>query len=194
MAEPDETEKKRRALDPEFWIVLLFLLFAGFIFLGCFRYKPDARMVPLLIGCGTTILAGMRFYHILHPKSKIGRFKKDSISFEFDAMQKRIESEVLKGTSEITPKEKAVTPRKEKKAVIALVICAAAFLLLGYLVGTFFAIVGSSYYVGFRKKRQLFISLVSMYFIIYVILFRIMGAPEDYGLLLEPILKSLNLI
>jgi hypothetical protein len=87
-----------------------------------------------------------------------------------------------------------ITFREEKKAFIALFFCFISFLLFGYLVGTFFVIVGTSYYYGFKKKWKVLITLISMYFIIYVCLYRLLGAPADFGLLLQPILESFDLL
>jgi len=38
------------------------------------------------------------------------------------------------------------------------------------------------------------VSLVSLYIIVYGILYKMLGAPADYGVLLEPILKSLGVV
>ena len=89
-----------------------------------------------------------------------------------------------------------VTFGKEAKAFVGLLGCFLIFFLLGYLVGTFFVIVGASYYYGFKKKGIILISLISMYFVVYGILYKLMGAPLDYGVVghwLKPILRSLHL-
>jgi hypothetical protein len=82
----------------------------------------------------------------------------------------------------------------EKKAFYALIGCFIASLLFGYMFAMVFVIAGTSYYYGYKNKLHLLISLVSMYVIVYVVLYRVLEAPMDYGLLLEPILKSLHLI
>jgi hypothetical protein len=55
-------------------------------------------------------------------------------------------------------------------------------------------IVGTSYYYGYKDKAPLLISLVSLYLVVYVVLYKLLDAPADFGLLLEPILRSLNLL
>ena len=44
------------------------------------------------------------------------------------------------------------------------------------------------------KKGAILINLVSMYILVYVILFKLLEAPEHFGLILEPILRALDII
>jgi hypothetical protein len=185
--------KELKDLREELWIILPFFIFALYIFLGSFKYKFEARTVPMLIGAVTTLLSGMRLFHIIFPKSKIGQFKEAGLAGEFDTIKDKIEEETLKGKYEEAP-TKEITFRDERKAFFALIGSFVAFLLFGYLVAIFFVIVGTSYYYGYKEKVKIFISLVSMYVICYLVLYKLLGAPEDFGILLEPILKSLNLI
>lgn len=185
--------KELKNLREELYIILPFFIFALSIFLGSFRYETEAGTVPMLIGAFTTLITGMRLFHIIFPGSKIGEFKEAGLAGEFDSMKEEIVEEVFKGKDEEEP-EKEITFRDEKKAFFALIGCLVAFLLFGYLVGVFFVIVGTSYYYSYKKKGQILISLLSMYVIIYVFLYKIMGAPEDFGFVLEPVLKSLRLI
>ena len=180
-------------LREELWIILFFFIFSVYFFFGSFSYKLEARTVPMLIGAATAILTGMRLFHILFPKSKVGQFKEAGLAGEFDTLKEEIEGETLKGKYEEEP-TKEVTFRDEKKAFLALIGCFIAFLLFGYLVGIFFVIIGTSYFYGYRRKKQLLISLISMYILAYVLLYKILGAPEDFGLVLDPILKSLHII
>ena len=199
MADITKTEKQEpsrkelKNLREELWIILPFFILSVYFFFGSFRYKLEARTVPMLIGAGTAILTGMRLFHILFPKSKIGQFKESGLAGEFDTLKEEIEGEALKGKYEEEP-AKEVTFQDEKKAFLALIGCFIALLIFGYLVGIFFVIVGTSYFYSYRKKKQLIISLISMYIICYVLLYKVLGAPEDFGLVLEPILKSLRMI
>ena len=185
--------KELKELRGEFWVIPPFLIFALIIFLGSFQYKFEAAMVPMLIGAVAVILAGMRFLHILFPKSKIGEFKETGLAGEFDSIEKKIKGETLKDKYEETP-ERALTFREEKTAFFALISCFVIFLLFGHFVGIFYAIVGTSYYYGFKKKGPLLISLVTMYLIIYLLLNKLLEGPMFFGLILEPILESLDLI
>ena len=190
---PELGHKELRYLREELWIVLPFFIFALFIFLGSFRYVFEARTVPMLIGFVTTLLAGMRLFHIIFPKSKIGQFKEAGLAGEFDSIREEIEGETLKGKYEEGP-VKETTFREQRKAFFTLIGCFFVFLLFGYLVGIFFVIVGTSYCYGYRAKAKILISLVSMYLLCYVVLYRVLGAPADFGLVLGPILESLELI
>ncbi len=197
---PDPSPKELEKLRGELWIILPFFAFTLYIFLGSFQYKFAAAVVPMFIGFATLVLAGIRLFHIIFPKSKIGEFKEAGLAGEFESIKDQIEEEVLKRSEEEPVKEiteeepaKQITFREEKKAFIALLICFGSVLLFGYLVGAFFAIVGTCYYYGFKKKGKIFITLASMYFVIYVCLYKLLGAPADFGLLLQPILESLNL-
>lgn len=198
---PDPNPKELEKLRGELLIILPFFAFTLYIFLGSFRYKFAAAVVPMFIGFATLVLAGIRLYHIIFPKSKIGDFKEAGIAGEFDSIKDQIEEEIQKKHEEeagqqVTKEEpaKQITFREEKKAFIALLFCFGSVLLFGYLVGAFFVIVGTCYYYSFKKKWRLLITLVSMYFIIYVCLYKLLGAPADFGLLLQPILESLNLL
>lgn len=188
----DMRAKELKDLREELWIILPFFVISLYIFLGSFRYKLYARMVPMIIGAGTALLCGMRLWHIIFPQSKIGQFKEAGLAGEFDTIKEEIEEETLKG--HYAEESREITFLDEKKAFIALIGSFLVFLLFGYLVASVFVIVGISYYYGYRNKGQLLISTVSMYIIIYVILYRLLGAPEDFGVLLNPILESLHLI
>ncbi len=184
---------ERNKLRGELWIIIPFFLFSLYLFGGSFRYKFEASTVPMIIGLGTAILTGMRLFYILYPQFRIGEFKEAGLAGEFDHMKEEIEQETLKGrTEEPAPKEVAFVD--EKKAFICIIGCFVVFLLLGYIVGTFFVIVGSSYYYNYKDKVPLLISLASLYLIVYVVLYKLLDAPADFGLLLEPILRSLNLL
>ena len=153
----------------------------------------DSGAVPMLIGAVTAILTGMRIFHIVFPKSKIGSFKEAGLSGDFDRLKDDIEEEMLKGKYQEEPAGE-ITFRTEIKAFGALIGSSLAFILFGYLVGVFFVIVGTSYYYGYKEKLHILVSLVSMYIIVYGILYKMMGAPADYGLVLEPVLRSLGFI
>ncbi len=189
----DLSPKELKKLREELWIILPFFIVSVYFFLGSFHYKVQARTVPLLIGAGTALLSGMRLFHILFPKSKIGQFREAGLAGEFDNLKEGIEEETLKGKYEEAP-AKQISFRDERKAFFALIGSFFAFLLFGYMVGLFFVIIGTSYYYGYKKPLPIFVSLASMFFIVYVILYKILDAPMDYGILLDPILKSLNLI
>lgn len=190
---PEMSVKELKKLRGDLWIILPFFIFALYIFLGSFRYKLAARTVPMFIGFGTTLLCGMRLFHIIFPKSKIGQFKEAGLAGEFDSIKDEIAEEALKGKYEEAP-TKEITFRDEGKAFFTLIGCFVAFLLFGYLVAIFFVIVGTSYYYGYKEKMKIFISLVSMYLLCYLVLYKLLGAPEDFGVLLDPILRSLHLI
>ena len=185
--------KELKELRGELWVIPPFLIFALIIFLGSFQYKFEAAMVPMLIGAVAVILAGMRFLHILFPKTKIGEFRESGLAGEFDSIEKKIKDETLKDKYEEAP-EKALSFREEKTTFIAVISCLVIFLLFGHFVGIFYAIVGTSYYYGFKKKGPLLISLVTMYLIVYLLLNKLLEGPMFFGLILEPILESLGLI
>lgn len=186
--------KELKALREELWFILPFFLYSLYMFFGCFRYKFEARTVPLIISIPTAILTGMRLYHIIFPKSKLGQFKEAGISGEFDALKDEIKEETLKGIIQEEEPAKEITFRDEKKAFIAIIGCFFAYLLFGYLVGMVFVTIGTSYYYGYKKMVPILVSLGSMFAIVYVILYKLMGAPAYWGILLEPILTSLGLI
>lgn len=187
--------KELRDLREELWILLPIFLISAVMFVGSFRYRFEAAMVPMFMGAIAVLFSGMRLFHVLFPRSRIGDFKEEGIGGEFDSLKRKIKDDL-----HVTPGKEAapeVAFRKEAKAFQGLLGCLLAFLLFGYLVGTFFVIVGASYYYGFKKKRIILISLISMYFVVYGILYRLMGAPLDYGFVgywLKPILKSFRLL
>ncbi len=187
----DLSAKEIKDLRRELVVILPFFLFSLYIFLASLPHKFEVKAVPMIIGAITTLLTGMRLFHIIFPRSKIGQFKGASLSREFDGLKEEIEEETLKGKEEPA---KEITFRDERKAFIGLIGSFAAFLLFGYMVGMFFVIVGISYYYGHKKKGQVFISLLAMYVICYLIIYKALEAPIDYGLVLEPILKLLHLI
>jgi hypothetical protein len=190
---PEIGGKELKKLREELWIILPFFIVSLYFFLGSFRYKVEASTVPMLIGAATALLSGMRLFHIIFPRSRIGQFKDAGLAGEFDTLKEEIEEETLKGKYEEAP-AKEVTFQDEKKAFIALLGCFISFFLFGYLVGFFFVIVGTSYYYGYKKLWPILISVLSMFLITYVVLYKLLDAPEDYGVLLEPILKALRLI
>ncbi|MFB3886436.1 MAG: hypothetical protein ACE144_14520 [Thermodesulfobacteriota bacterium] len=185
--------KELQNLRGELWIILPFFIASLYFFLFSFRYKLEARTVPMLIGAATTLLTGMRLFHIIFPRSRIGQFKEAGLAGEFDSLKEEIEEETLKGKYEEAP-AKEITFREERKAFYALIASFGAFLFFGYMVGAFFVIVGTSYYYGYKHKAHLLISVVSMYVVLYLVLYRLLEAPIDYGLVLKPILRSLHLI
>ncbi|MFB3884931.1 MAG: tripartite tricarboxylate transporter TctB family protein [Thermodesulfobacteriota bacterium] len=189
----DLSTKELKELRGELWVIPAFLVFAFVIFVGSFQYKFEAAMVPMLIGAVAVILAGMRFLHILFPKTKIGEFRERGLAGEFDNIEKKIKDETLKDKYEEAP-EKTLSFRDERTAFIALISCLVVFLLFGHFVGIFYAIVGTSYYYGFKKKIPLLISLVAMYLIVYLLLNKLLEGPVFFGLILGPILESLDLI
>jgi hypothetical protein len=189
---PEMGTKELRALRGELWIVLPFFILSVIFFGGSFQYKVEASSVPMFIGLVTTILTGMRLIYILFPGTRIGRFKEAGLGGEFDHMKGEIEEKTLKGYHE--EETRGVAFSQEKKAFIALIGCFLGFLLFGYFAGTIVVIIGSSYYYGYRKKGPILISLVTMFFIVYVILYRLLEAPAYHGLLMEPILDKLGLI
>lgn len=199
MAAPSEkgktvlTEEERKELRGELWIIVPFFLFALYLCLGSFRYKFEASTVPLVIGALTVIMTGMRLFYIFYPHFGIGEFKEGGLAGEFDHMVEEIEEETLKGRIE-EPEKKKVTFADEKKAFTAIIGCFIVFLLVGYIVGTFFVVVGTSYYYGYKDKGPLLITLASLYLVVYIVLYKLLEAPADFGILLEPILKSFDLL
>lgn len=189
--------KSLEKLRNELWIALPLFAFSLFMFLGSFLYRFEASVLPMVIGFGTSVGLGMRLLYVIFPRSKIGKsgkFREESLSAEFDRKRDEVKKEIHFEEHYIEETEKEITNREELKAFISLIICCASFLLFGYLVGIFFALVGTSYYYGYKEKGPLLICLASLYFIIYVILHKVMEAPADYGLVLKPILISLGLI
>jgi hypothetical protein len=184
--------QEKRYLREELWFILPFFIFSLYLFLGSFQYRFEASTVPKYTGLITAILTGMRLIYILFPKVKIGEFKEDGLAGEFDEIQDGIAEEKLK--DHYQKQSRQVTFSDEIKAFVALIGCFLVFLLFGYLVGTFFVVVGTSYYYGYTQKGPILINVVSMYILVYVVLFKLLGAPEHFGLVLEPILKGLDII
>jgi len=184
--------KAQKELHEELYIVIPFFVFALIMFLGSFNYRIESRIIPLSFGALTLILSGMRLIYIIFPKAKIGKFGETGLAGEFDALQEEIEEQTLKGhyEEEVLP----VTFQQEKKALVVLIVGALTFLLFGYLAGGFLVIVGSGYYYGYREKLPLFVSLVVVFFIVYVLLIKLLDGPMYYGLLVEPMLISLRLL
>jgi cell division protein FtsW (lipid II flippase) len=182
-----------KGLKDELWVILPFFLLAVSFFLGSFQYRRGASLVPMIVSAITAVFTGMRLFHIISPHSKIGAFKDVGLAGEFDQMVEEIEEETLKGHYE-EPKDEEVTFQDEKKAFLALTFCVLAFLAFGYIVGCFFVIIGTSYYYGYKDKLPLAIVVVSLYVIVYVVLYKLMEAPADFGALLGPLLRSLNVI
>lgn len=192
-SEVDSTGKDLKALRNELWVVIPFFLASLGFFLGSFSFKRGAGGIPMVVGFVTLIMAAMRLYHIIRPQSKIGEFNEAGLAGEFDHIKEEIEEETLKGHYE-EPKGKVVTWVDEKKAFIGAIGSFLAFLLFGYLIGSLVVIVGASYYYDYKEKLPIAIVLASLFLIVYVLLYKLLEAPSDFGLLLEPILRSLELI
>ncbi len=184
--------KELKNLREELFIIVPFLIFSLIIFLGSFSYKFESRTVPMLIGALAMLLSGMRLFHIIFPKSKIGSFGEAGIAGEFDNMMEEIEGEVLKGHYE--EPSKPITFLEEKKAIIALVVGSLILFFFGYFIGGFFLIVGTSYYYGYKEKLPLLLSLITMFIIVYILLIVVLDSPMYHGVVLEPILRAFDLI
>src|SRR4030042_2596407 len=156
--------KELKDLREELYIIIPFFIFALILFLGSFQYRFESRTVPMLIGALGTLLSGMRLFHIIFPKSKIGRFGEAGLAGDFDTLREEMEKETLKGHYEET--SKPISFREERKAFIALLGGGLAVFFLGYFIGGLILIVGTSYYYGFKKKLQLFLTLVIMFSIV----------------------------
>lgn len=189
----DSTGLKLSELRGELWVIIPFFAASLFFFLGSFQFKRGAAGVPMIIGAITAVLTGMRLYHILFPQSKIGQFKESGLAGEFDHLLEEIEEEVVKEHHE-EPKRKEITFAKERKAFVGIIISFFLFLLFGYIVGSFLVIIVCSYYYGYKEKLPIAVVLISLFLIVYVVLYKLMDAPADFGILLEPILNSLNLL
>lgn len=189
----DMTEKELKNLRNELWIVLPYFLSSLIFFIFSFQYVAEAAAVPMLISAGTSILTGMRLFHIIFPWSKIGAFQERGLAGEFDHIKKQIEQETLKGHYE-EPESKEVTSYSVRKAFLALIGCLLIFLLFGYIVGSFLAIIGASYYYNYKEKLPIAVVLVAVFIIVYVILYKLLEAPEDFGFLLTPLLDYFHLI
>jgi hypothetical protein len=190
----DSTGMKLSELRGELWVIIPFFALALFFFLWSFTFKRGASEVPMIIGAVTTILTGMRLYHILFPQSKIGQFKESGLAGEFDHMLEEIEEEVVKDHHGEPHVKQEVTFAKELKAFIGIIISFILVLLFGYIVGSFLIIVVVSYYYGYKEKLPIAVVLVSLFLIVYVVLYKLLEAPADFGILLEPILNSLELL
>jgi hypothetical protein len=189
------TDEELKKLRNELWVVLPFFLAALVFFFGSFGFKKGAADVPMWIGGITTILFAMRLYHIIFPHSKIGEFKEAGLAGEFDQMKDKIEEEISKGrVMEKESEDKKITFAVEKKAFLGLIICFLFYLLFGYIVGSLIAVIFCCYYYGYKDKLPIAVILASLFFIVYVLLYKIMEAPEDFGLLLTPILQKFDLI
>ena len=145
----------------------------------------------MLIGAFAILLSAMRLFHIIFPKSKIGRFGEAGLAGDFDTLREEIEKETLKGHYEET--SKPISYREEKKALVALLGGGLAVFFLGYFIGGLILIVGTSYYYGFKKKLPLFITIVMMFLIVYVLLIKVLDSPMYQGVLLERVLRFFNL-
>ena len=187
------TDKELKKLRNELWVVLPFFLAALGFFLGSFGFKKGAADVPKVIGGITAILFGMRLYYIIFPHSKIGEFKEAGLAGEFDHMKDKIEEETSKGR-EKEAEGKTITFAEEKKAFLGLISCFLIYLLFGYIVGSLIAVIFACYYYGYKDKLPIAVILASLFLIVYVLLYKIMEAPEDFGLLLTPILERFELI
>jgi hypothetical protein len=191
-----EKESKSRKIQKsrgELIVVVPFFIFSISILLASIGYKPEASLVPILSGSTGLILSGMRLIYLFYPQYGIGEFKQGGLAQEFD----NIKEEIVEGLHlEIHDDEQAdeISSHDEKKAFIYLIGCFAVFLLFGYLVGLFFVVLGCCYYYDYWDWMPSTISLVSMYLIVYLILYKLLGAPADFGLLLEPILRSYRII
>jgi hypothetical protein len=189
------TDKELKTLRNELWVVIPFFLAALFFFLGSFGFKKEAADVPMVIGGATLIMVAMRLYHIIFPHSKIGEFREAGLAGEFDQMKDRIEEETLKGRAkEEEGGGKEITFAVERKAFVAIIICFLIYLLFGYIAGSFITVIFCCYYYDYKEKLPIAVILASLFVIVYVVLYKVMEAPEDFGMLLTPILEKLELI
>lgn len=199
MAEPpvdqalESSEKKRKKLRGELWILVPFFAWSAYVFFGSFRYKFEAATVPMLLGFATLILVGMRLFHVVFPHSRIGRFEESGLAGEFDHIKEEIEEETLKGHYEDQP-TKQLTFRDEGKAFLALIYSCMCFILFGYVVGAILVVIGTTYYYGYRKIVPIIITSASVFVLLYVVLYRLFGAEITWGLVLEPVLNHLDWI
>jgi len=186
--------REGRQLLGELWVLVPGFIWSLLFFFGGLQMEFDCGAVPILIGMGTAILIGLRLFHVLFPGSKIGAFKTAGLGQEFDRMKDEIEEETLKGRVPEEPPKKKIPFRTELKAFGALIGSSLSFILFGYLVGIFFVIAGTSYYYGYRNKVHILVNLVAMYVVVYGILYKLLGADADFGVLLGPILTSMGFI
>ena len=177
----------------ELVVVVPFFLFCLCILLGSLQYHIEASLVPIMSGSLGLILSGMRILYLLFPRWGIGAFKQGGLAQEFDDIKDDIKEERnLKNDAD--DQTDTITFRDEKKAFLYLVGSFAAFVLLGYLIGIFCAVVGCGYYYRYRDKWPIIISLASLYLIVYVLLNKLLEAPAYHGLLLEPVLRYYRII
>jgi len=187
-----KSEKELRKLREELWVILPFFIMSFYFFLGSFQYKRGASYVPMIIGAATALLAGLRLYHIIFPHSRIGDFREAGLAGQFDQLKEEIEEEALKGHIEEVKKE--ITFADERKAFFALIGCFFIFLFFGYIVGSLLLVLLTCLYYGYREKLPIAITLILIFIIVYVVLYKILEAPADFGLLLEPLLNYFHLI
>jgi len=188
-AKGKETNKSRGELI----VVVPFFVFSLSILLASLGYRQEASLVPMLSGSAGLVLSGMRLVYLFFPQYGIGEFKQGGLAKEFDD----IKDDIVEGLKlEIHDDEQVeeVSWEDEKKAFLYLIGCFSIFLLFGYLVGVFFVIVGCCLYYDYKHWTAMVVSLVSMYLIVYLILYKLLGAPADFGLLLGPILRSYRII
>ncbi len=191
--EQESKDKRINKSRGELVVVVPFFLFSIAILLASIGYRKEASLVPVLSGVTGLILSGMRLIYLLFPQYGIGEFKQGGLAKEFDDIRDEIEEELHIKTQEEEPAYD-ISLRDEMKAFVYLIGSFIIFLLFGYLVGAFFVVIGCCYFYDYREWKPVIISLVSIYLIIYLILFKLLGAPTDFGLLLEPILKSYRII
>jgi hypothetical protein len=189
----DSTGQDLKELRNELWVIIPFFLAALGFFLGSFTFKRGAGEVPMTVGFVTLIMVGMRLYHIIRPQSKIGEFNETGLAGEFDHIKDEFKEETLKDHYKKSA-GKEITFADEKKAFMGIIGSFFIFLLCGYIVGCLIVIVWCSYYYGYREKLPIAIVVASLFLIVYVVLYKLLEAPADFGILLEPILSYLNII
>jgi hypothetical protein len=190
--EPEAAKRDRKKRDGEIWIIIPFFLVSSYMFAGSFQYKVEASTVPMFVGLIGMALTGVRLFHLLFPRFRLGRFKEVGLAEDFDSLKKKIETKTL--GKEADEERREYTFADEKKPILALIGSFAVFLLFGYLVGSFLVVLGTSFYFGFRKKKPISITLGILFVIVWVVLYKFLRAPADFGLLLKPLLKVLHVI
>ncbi len=185
-------KRDRKKLDGEIWLILPFFLVASYMFAGSFQYKIEASTVPMFVGLIGMALTGVRLFHLLFPRFKFGNFKEMGLAGDFDSLKKKIETKTLGKQAEEEKEEH--TFADEKKPIIALIGSFVVFLLFGYLVGSFLVVLGTSFYFGFRKKLPILITLGMLFVVVWIVLYKLLRSPADFGLLLRPLLKALHVI
>jgi len=182
------SNKKASKLNGELVVVAAYFIFSGIILIACFGYEKEAIAVPVLCGSIGFVLSGMRLIYLLFPQLKLGEFKHGGLAAEFDSLKEGIQKDLhLRIPPEETSKSKS--SQEEIKAFIYLTVCFISFLLFGYLVGTFLVILACCLFYNYKQWRVILISLISLYLIIYVLLYKLLEAPAFYGLLLEPLMQ-----